>query len=90
MKEQASLTEDVRSARFICVDSTEPIVSSIILTFLQLCTVRGLLQQTVPKLLQLNEKAAFALRERDECMSARDQAVEDREQVRGHPGPVLL
>lgn len=78
--------EDVRSAPFICVVSTEQDVSSIIFIFSQLCTVRGLLQKTVPMLLQLNEKAAVALKERDECMSARDQAAEDREQVRGHPG----
>lgn len=51
------------------------------LSFSQLCTVRGLLRRTVPMLLQLNEKAAVALKERDECMSARDRAVEDREQV---------
>lgn len=80
--------EDVRSARFICVGSTEQDVSSIVFIFSQLCTVRGLLQRTVPMLLQLNEKTAVALKERDECMSARDQAVEDREQVRGHPGTV--
>lgn len=78
--------EDVRSAPFICVVSTEQDVSSIIFILSQLCTVRGLLQKTVPMLLHLNEKAAVALKERDECMSARDQAVEDREQVRGHPG----
>lgn len=50
--------------------------------FSQLYTVRGLLQRTAPMLLQLNEKAASALEERNECMSARDQAVKDREQVR--------
>ncbi|XP_076585034.1 sperm-associated antigen 5 [Chaetodon auriga] len=47
----------------------------------ELCTVRGLLQKTAPLLLQLNEKAAVALRERDEHISARDQAVEEREQI---------
>lgn len=73
--------KDVRSPLFICVVSTEQDVSSIIFIFSQLCTVRGLLQKTAPMLLQLNEKAAVALKERDECMSARDQAVEDREQV---------
>ncbi len=32
-------------------------------------------------LLKLNEKAAAALKERDEHLSAREQAVEEREQV---------
>lgn len=49
--------------------------------FLQLCTARGLLRNSVPMLLRLNEKAAAALKERDQCVLARDQAVEDREQV---------
>lgn len=44
--------------------------------------VRSLLHKTAPMLLKLNEKAAAALRERDEHISARDQAVEEREQVR--------
>ena len=52
------------------------------LVFSQLCTVKGLLQKTAPMLLKLNDKAAVALRERDEHISARDQAVEEREQVR--------
>uniref|UniRef100_A0A3Q3BT58 Sperm associated antigen 5 n=1 Tax=Haplochromis burtoni TaxID=8153 RepID=A0A3Q3BT58_HAPBU len=43
---------------------------------------QSLLHKTAPMLLKLNEKAAAALRERDEHMSARDQAVEEREQVR--------
>ncbi|XP_028461375.1 sperm-associated antigen 5 isoform X2 [Perca flavescens] len=47
----------------------------------ELCTVRGLMQKTAPMLLKLNKKAAAALRERDEHMSARDQAVEEREQI---------
>ncbi|XP_071360634.1 sperm-associated antigen 5 isoform X2 [Trachinotus anak] len=47
----------------------------------ELCTVRGLLQKTAPMLLKLNEKAAAALRERDEHVSSRDQAVEEREQI---------
>nr|XP_046272390.1 sperm-associated antigen 5 [Scatophagus argus] len=47
----------------------------------ELCTVRGLLQKTVPILLKLNEKAAAALRERDEHISARDQAIKQREQI---------
>uniref|UniRef100_UPI0037E80108 sperm-associated antigen 5 n=1 Tax=Semicossyphus pulcher TaxID=241346 RepID=UPI0037E80108 len=47
----------------------------------ELCTVRGLLQKAAPMLLKLNEKAAAALRERDEYISERDQAVEDREQI---------
>ncbi|XP_073338782.1 sperm-associated antigen 5 [Pagrus major] len=47
----------------------------------ELCTVRGLLQKTAPILLKLNEKAAAALRERDEHITARDQAIEEREQM---------
>uniref|UniRef100_A0A8C3FZJ9 Si:dkey-25o16.4 n=1 Tax=Cyclopterus lumpus TaxID=8103 RepID=A0A8C3FZJ9_CYCLU len=47
----------------------------------QLCTTRALLQKTTPMLLKLNEKAASALRERDGHLSARDQAVEEREQI---------
>ncbi|KAI3353100.1 hypothetical protein L3Q82_019669, partial [Scortum barcoo] len=47
----------------------------------ELCTVRGLLQKTAPILLKLNEKAASALRERDEHISARDRAIEEREQI---------
>ncbi|TMS23519.1 Sperm-associated antigen 5 [Larimichthys crocea] len=47
----------------------------------ELCRVRGLLQGTAPILLGLNEKAAAALRERDEHISARNQAVEEREQI---------
>ncbi|XP_038569125.1 sperm-associated antigen 5 [Micropterus salmoides] len=47
----------------------------------ELCTVRGLLQKTAPILLKLNEKAAAALKERDEHICARDQAVEEREQI---------
>lgn len=73
--------ENVGSAGLICVDSTEQDMSSIIFIFSQLCTARGLLQKTVPMILQLNERADVALKERDECISARDQAVEDREQV---------
>lgn len=48
----------------------------------QLCAVRSRLQKTAPMLLQLNEKAAAALKERDEHMCARHQAVREREQVR--------
>ncbi|XP_037621347.1 sperm-associated antigen 5 [Sebastes umbrosus] len=47
----------------------------------ELCTVRELLKKTTPMLLKLNEKAAAALRERDEHLSERDQAVEEREQI---------
>ncbi|XP_020484270.2 sperm-associated antigen 5 [Labrus bergylta] len=47
----------------------------------ELCTVRGLLQRAAPLLLKLNEKAAAALRERDEHIAERDQAVEEREQI---------
>ncbi|XP_029299355.1 sperm-associated antigen 5 [Cottoperca gobio] len=47
----------------------------------ELCTVRSLLQKSAPTLLKLNEKAAAALRERDEHLYARDQAVEEREQI---------
>uniref|UniRef100_A0A3Q2PVC1 Sperm associated antigen 5 n=1 Tax=Fundulus heteroclitus TaxID=8078 RepID=A0A3Q2PVC1_FUNHE len=47
----------------------------------ELCTVRGLLQKTAPMLVQLNQKAAAALRERDEHCSARERAEEEREQI---------
>ncbi|KAF3852533.1 hypothetical protein F7725_005888 [Dissostichus mawsoni] len=47
----------------------------------ELSTVRGLLQKSTPMLLMLNEKAAAALIERDEHFSAREQAVEEREQI---------
>ncbi|XP_006787132.1 sperm-associated antigen 5 [Neolamprologus brichardi] len=47
----------------------------------ELFMVRSLLHKTAPMLLKLNEKAAAALRERDEHISARDQAVEEREQI---------
>ncbi|CAJ1052428.1 sperm-associated antigen 5 [Xyrichtys novacula] len=47
----------------------------------ELCTVRGLLHKATPLLLKLNERAAAALRERDECIFERDQAVEEREQI---------
>ncbi|KAK9540510.1 hypothetical protein VZT92_002957 [Zoarces viviparus] len=47
----------------------------------ELCRVRALLQKTSPVLLKLNEKAAAALRERDGHLAARDQAVEEREQI---------
>ncbi|KAM3622981.1 uncharacterized protein V6R79_005591 [Siganus canaliculatus] len=47
----------------------------------ELCTVRGFLKKTAPMLLKLNEKAAAALKERDEHISARDQAFEERDQM---------
>ncbi|XP_068177210.1 sperm-associated antigen 5 [Antennarius striatus] len=47
----------------------------------ELCTVRGLLQKATPMLLRLNEKAAAALRERDEHITARVQVMEEKEQV---------
>ncbi|XP_013863232.1 sperm-associated antigen 5 [Austrofundulus limnaeus] len=47
----------------------------------ELHSVRILLQKTAPILFLLNEKTAAALRERDEHRSARDRAVEDREQI---------
>lgn len=47
----------------------------------QLKTARRLLQRTTPILVKLNEKAANAIRERDQHLSERDQAVEEREQV---------
>lgn len=53
-----------------------------VVMFSQLCTVRGLLQKTTPMLLKLNEKAAAALRERDDYIYERDQAFEERQQVR--------
>uniref|UniRef100_A0A8C5EL92 Sperm-associated antigen 5 n=1 Tax=Gouania willdenowi TaxID=441366 RepID=A0A8C5EL92_GOUWI len=42
--------------------------------------LQSLVQRCVPILLKLNEKAADALRERDEHMSEKDQAIEEREQ----------
>ncbi|KAM4585425.1 sperm-associated antigen 5 [Odontesthes bonariensis] len=47
----------------------------------ELCAVRGLLKRAAPMLLTLNEKAATALRERDEHISERDRAIEEREQI---------
>ncbi|XP_059197703.1 sperm-associated antigen 5 [Centropristis striata] len=47
----------------------------------ELCRVRGLLQKTTPMLLKLNKKAAAAMSERDEHLCAREQAVEEREQI---------
>ncbi|KAM4594947.1 sperm-associated antigen 5 [Fundulus diaphanus] len=47
----------------------------------ELCTVRSLLQKTAPMLVQLNQKAAAALRERDEHCCARERAEEEREQI---------
>lgn len=47
----------------------------------ELCTVRRCLQKTAPILLQLNERAAAASKERDEHKRARDQAVKEREQM---------
>lgn len=47
----------------------------------ELSTIRRCVQKTVPILLRLNEKAAVALKERDEHKCARDQAVKEREQM---------
>lgn len=47
----------------------------------ELCTVRSLLQKTAPTLARLNQKAAAALRERDDHCSARERAVEERQQT---------
>ncbi|XP_014904705.1 sperm-associated antigen 5 isoform X1 [Poecilia latipinna] len=47
----------------------------------ELCSVRSLLQKTAPMLLQLNERAATALRERDEHRTARERAAEEKEQI---------
>ncbi|XP_024859870.1 sperm-associated antigen 5 isoform X2 [Kryptolebias marmoratus] len=47
----------------------------------ELHAVRSLLQKAAPVLLLLNEKTAAALAERDEHRSARDRAVEEREQL---------
>ncbi|XP_028314060.1 sperm-associated antigen 5 [Gouania willdenowi] len=47
----------------------------------ELFAVQSLVQRCVPILLKLNEKAADALRERDEHMSEKDQAIEEREQI---------
>uniref|UniRef100_A0A3P9CUY0 Sperm associated antigen 5 n=1 Tax=Maylandia zebra TaxID=106582 RepID=A0A3P9CUY0_9CICH len=62
------------------VQITSQKINSSIIVF-KLFMVRSLLHKTAPMLLKLNEKAAAALRERDEHMSARDQAVEEREQI---------
>ncbi|XP_038134523.1 sperm-associated antigen 5 [Cyprinodon tularosa] len=47
----------------------------------ELCTVRSLLKKTSPILVLLKDKAAAALRERDQHCSAREQAIEEREQM---------
>ncbi|XP_061888924.1 sperm-associated antigen 5 isoform X2 [Entelurus aequoreus] len=47
----------------------------------ELHDVRNLVHRTAPILMKLNEKAADALRERDDYMSARDRALEDKEQL---------
>ncbi|XP_077427726.1 sperm-associated antigen 5 isoform X2 [Vanacampus margaritifer] len=47
----------------------------------ELSVVRSLLHRTAPLLVELNEKAAAALRERDEHMSVRERAQEEREQL---------
>ncbi|XP_061778920.1 sperm-associated antigen 5 [Nerophis lumbriciformis] len=47
----------------------------------ELHDVRNLMHRTAPILMKLNEKAADALRERDDYMSARDRALEDKEQL---------
>lgn len=75
--------EEVGSAWFICVNSTADCEQDGVFFFVfpQLCTARSLLRSSIPVLLRLNEKAAAALKERDQCVLARDQAVEDREQV---------
>lgn len=48
----------------------------------QLSAVRNLLRKTTPMLLKLNNKAAAALSERDENVSAREQAVKEKDEVR--------
>ncbi|KAM4603346.1 sperm-associated antigen 5-like [Polymixia lowei] len=47
----------------------------------ELQTVWGLLRKTAPLLLKLNEKAATALKDRDQHLLERDQAVEESEQI---------
>ncbi|XP_054636201.1 sperm-associated antigen 5 isoform X2 [Dunckerocampus dactyliophorus] len=47
----------------------------------ELHDVRNLVHRTAPVLMTLKEKAADALGERDEHMSARDRALEDKEQL---------
>lgn len=47
----------------------------------ELCTVRSLLHKCTPILLQLNQKADAAVKDRDEHITERDQAVQEREQI---------
>ncbi|XP_061737007.1 sperm-associated antigen 5 [Nerophis ophidion] len=47
----------------------------------ELHDVRNLVHRTAPVLMKLNQKAADALRERDDYMLARDRALEDKEQL---------
>ncbi|KAK2817161.1 hypothetical protein Q5P01_025352 [Channa striata] len=70
-------TETLNSASHLLTQTMEE-QSSVMK---DLCTVRALLQQTTPMLLKLNEKAAAALIERDKHISARQQAVEEKEQI---------
>lgn len=63
-----------------CIDARMSDAFCLLLS--QLRAVRGLLQKTAPMLLSLNERAAAALRERDEHLAARDEAVEERDQVK--------
>ncbi|XP_029950662.1 sperm-associated antigen 5 [Salarias fasciatus] len=79
--EQVSLnkacTETLRSASNL-LSQTMDDQSSLIN---ELITVKSLLQKAAPMLLMMNEKAAAALSERDECLCSRDQAIEEREQL---------
>lgn len=56
--------------------------SELVLHPLQLRSVGSVLQKAAPVLVRLNETTAAALREKEASCSARDQAVEERLQVR--------
>ncbi|XP_037109709.1 sperm-associated antigen 5 isoform X2 [Syngnathus acus] len=56
----------------------------------ELSVVRSLVQRSAPMLVKLNEKAAAALTERDQHMSARERVQEEREQVEEELREALL
>uniref|UniRef100_A0A671WN76 Uncharacterized LOC115592271 n=1 Tax=Sparus aurata TaxID=8175 RepID=A0A671WN76_SPAAU len=76
------IEDRLKTKHLFSIHSTNDNIFGVhVVIFSQLCTVRGLLQKTVPILLKLNQKAAAALTERDEHITARDQAIEEREQT---------
>ncbi|XP_061129941.1 sperm-associated antigen 5 isoform X2 [Syngnathus typhle] len=56
----------------------------------EMSVVRSLVQRSAPMLVKLNEKAAAALTERDQHMSARERVQEEREQVEEELTEALL